>query len=536
MKPALWPRQGISLVLYALLYGLATLALHQHALLGWLWGRIDITQRDGLAILATIEALQLALAMLSVLVLGLVSRWLMKAVVAVLLVTNAVAQNYMQTYGIVLDPTMIGNILNTNPGEVAGVFHPSVVLQGVLWGVLPALVALALPVRCTPRLVVAGAAVLVAAGFVTVVYAASGTWLWFDENGRHVGPRMLPWAYVGNGARYAAEYQRRSRVAHPLPEAQVPALSEGQREVVVLVIGEAARADHLGLYGYDRNTTPFTEGLGVVAFPGGRSCATYTIGAIACILSHLGNAAQVNDPWEALPSYLQRAGIATLVRENNAGLPPLTVGLMQSGTDLRHCDVACAGPVLDEVLLSGLAEELAAPNPARRFVVLHLNGSHGPEYFRKYPPGFATFQPVCETTLLDQCTPQSLVNAYDNSLRYTDWVLAQLIELLAGLQDTRSLMLYVSDHGQSLGENGIYLHGLPNALAPEEQRRVPLLLWMDATFARARGLDPAALRRPVDNPQEWIFHTVLGAFGAQSPVYRPELDLLLPPSSGGTTP
>lgn len=527
-RPSTSPRRGMNLYLYVLVYGLATLVLHQWPLMSYLMGVITPLSRQGLAILTTLEVLQLVLIASLLLILGFVSIWLMKFVAAVLLVVNALAQYYMTSYGVVIDPTMIGNILNTDQAEAGGLIQPMMVLSVVLWGVIPALFALLVRVGRPHRLAVFVSVALVLALGAGTVYAASSTWLWFDDYGNRVGPRVLPWAYIGNGLRYGAEYQRRNRVPIALPDAVLPPPDpDGSREVVVLVIGEAARADHLAAFGYARPTTPFTQDLGVVAFPGGRSCATYTIGSVACILSYLGNEAEVSNPYEPLPSYLHRSGIDTVVRVNNSGLPPLRAEeIVQSGDLAVPCDgTECPDRVLDDVLLNGLADRINESDNRRVFVLLHFSGSHGPEYFRKYPPEFEVFTPVCRTTLVADCDSASLINAYDNSIRFTDYVLSELIGLLDALPNTQAMMLYVSDHGQSLGENGVYLHGLPNSIAPDAQRRVPLMAWMDGDYAAARGLDPQALVRPVDDPQDMIFHTVLGAFGLQSPIYRPEHDL-----------
>ena len=513
---------------YALIYAAVTLLLYQRALMGYVLEQIDPGTRDGLAVLALIEGLQITLSVLAMTVIGLVSPWAMKITGAALMIVNAAAQHYMLTYGVVLDPTMIGNILNTNPGEAGGLIHPQVLVTGVLWGVLPALVMLALPVRRGRLLRTLGALVVVLALTAGGVYAGAGVWLWFDQHNSRVGPRILPWGYVGNALRYAGEWQRRNRPAHPLPDPTLEPM-HGPRTLVVLVIGEAARRDHLAYFGYDRPTDPFTRDLGLVAFPDGRSCATYTIGSVACILSPQGDAAEVDDPYENLPAYLARAGVPVLVRENNTGLPPIPNVPVVTGFDLAaQCEGGCPEGTHDAILLRGLSEALEAQGGDRAFALLHFNGSHGPEYYRKYPPAFEEFTPTCQTTLINDCAPQSLVNAYDNSIRYTDWVLSQLIAQLDALPDTQVLLLYLSDHGQSLGEGGVYLHGLPNALAPEAQRMIPFLAWMDDDFARAHGLDPARLGRPIPDPQDRIFSTVLGALGIASPAYRADRDVLRP--------
>ncbi|EGD17047.1 sulfatase-like hydrolase/transferase, partial [Xanthomonas hortorum] len=105
---------------------------------------------------------------------------------------------------------------------------------------------------------------------------------------------------------------------------------------------------------------------------------------------------------------------------------------------------------------------------------------------------FERFKPVCKTADLGSCSRQDIVNAYDNSIGYTDHFLNQAIHTLRGLQDYDTAMIYVSD--QSLGEKGLYLHGVPYAIAPKEQTHVPMVMWFSPEFARDRGLDETCLR------------------------------------------
>lgn len=513
---------------YAVLYTVASLVLYQKPLLDYALPRIDIGSRDGLTILFLLEFVQGTLTVAALTLIGVLSVRLMKVVGASVMLVNAAVLYYMATYGVVIDPTMVGNILNTNSGEAGGLMHPKLFLWVALLGILPAAIALWIPVRRRSiRSLGSVFALLVA--LAGAVWAGAGVWLWFDDHNSNLGPRMLPWNYIGNSLRYAQASARRNRAPHLLPAPQLEPLS--QNTLVVVVIGEAARPDHLAFFGYERDTNPFTRDLGLLAFPGGRSCTTYTIGSVACILSPRGSSAEVDDPWEPLPSYAARAGVDTLVRINNSGTPLLPGVLVESSDQLATlCQGAdCPAATHDAVLLNGLPEWLSQP-AERRLLVLHFNGSHGPEYFRKYPEDFEVFTPVCETTLVRECTTQELVNAYDNSIRYTDWVMAQLIADLEAVPDTAILVLYVSDHGQSLGENGVYLHGLPNAIAPDEQRRIPFLVWMNDAFATAHALDRDALLRPEPDPQNMIFDTALGALGIGGDAYDPSRDLMRPES------
>lgn len=157
-----------------------------------------------------------------------------------------------------------------------------------------------------------------------------------------------------------------------------------------------------------------------------------------------------------------------------------------------------------------------------------MKGSHGPSYFKRYPLAFERFSPVCDNNQLDRCDRQSIVNAYDNSLSYTDYVLGQTIDLLKrNSQRFDTGMLYVSDHGESLGENGLYLHGLPYAMAPREQTHIPMLLWLSDGLARSAALDAGCLRQQSGRTlsHDNLFHSMLGLMKVQTSAYRADLDL-----------
>ena len=203
------------------------------------------------------------------------------------------------------------------------------------------------------------------------------------------------------------------------------------------------------------------------------------------------------------------------------------IGLYQRADDLRK---ACTGPACDglghdDALLYRLDDLLANAESRRIFVVLHLAGSHGPTYYRKVPAAFARFKPVCQSVDLGTCSPQSLVNAYDNTILYTDHVLAETIRILQAVPASDATMIYISDHGESLGEHGFYLHGAPNSIAPDAQRIVPFLVWMSPTFSASRKVSVRNMRAKAPFGDDNIFHSVLGAFGGRCAVYKPRFDL-----------
>ena len=187
--------------------------------------------------------------------------------------------------------------------------------------------------------------------------------------------------------------------------------------------------------------------------------------------------------------------------------------------------VDCPKQGYDAVLNWQLSDLIRQTESNRVFVTLHQTGSHGPAYYNKYPPEFEYFKPVCKTVQIAKCSDEELNNAYDNTIRYTDSLIADLITQLERMTDVNATLIYVSDHGQSLGEDGYYLHGAPIAFAPIEQREIPFLVWMSDGFQQSRGLSAATILRDETFPHDFPFHSVMGAFGLRSDIYKPQFDI-----------
>jgi lipid A ethanolaminephosphotransferase len=180
----------------------------------------------------------------------------------------------------------------------------------------------------------------------------------------------------------------------------------------------------------------------------------------------------------------------------------------------------CKGEMCDydEKLLNGLKEQIEGSRNNKILVVLHTSTSHGPTYSTKYPPGFEKFKPVCNSVELSKCTSEELVNAYDNTIVYTDYLLSRVIETLKQIPDYNSAMLFVSDHGESLGEKNLYMHGMPISLAPQEQYDIPFLVWLSDN-------NPQQLKPIIEATQGHVFHSVLNFLGVETPIYKEELNI-----------
>jgi lipid A ethanolaminephosphotransferase len=288
------------------------------------------------------------------------------------------------------------------------------------------------------------------------------------------------------------------------------------------------------LNGYEHQTTPELAKLDVVNFSDVTSCGTSTEVSLPCMFSRWGRA-NYNEhkirSEQSVLNVLARLGVNVLWRDNQAGCKGVCVG------DGIHVDnflgasvegLCQGGRCYDEVLLHDLKERLAS-NQGSTLVVLHQLGNHGPAYFSRYPPQFKRFTPTCDTAELRECSRETIVNSYDNAILYTDFVLSKTIELLkeeSGRFDTA--LLYVSDHGESLGDHGLYLHGMPYAIAPAEQKHVPMVIWTSPQFASSLGINESCMRERAKQPasHDNLFHTLLGVFGVQTSEYDREKDLL----------
>jgi lipid A ethanolaminephosphotransferase len=315
-------------------------------------------------------------------------------------------------------------------------------------------------------------------------------------------------------------------------DAKAPPLAAGSRpSLVVLVVGETARAQNFSLNGYPRATNPQLAQRNVINFPQATACGTSTEVSLPCMFSPYGRARYDEGAIlesESVLHVLARAGVGVVWRDNQSGCKGVCEGLPSQQLDRSPMPGLCEdGQCFDEILLEGM-DRVLRDRRGNLLVVMHQLGSHGPAYFKRYPASMKQFTPACETDDLRQCNPADIVNAYDNTLLYTDFFLGKVIDFLARAQETRdTAMLYVSDHGESLGEAGLYLHGMPYAIAPDVQTRVPFVIWLSPAFKAAKHIDEPCLQSRAQKPvsHDNLFHSMLGVFDVRTSVYDGTLDL-----------
>ena len=527
-----------------LLFALALwLALAGNLPLWWSVGRSLYAQRE--VWLVPMLAWGLALTAINMAVLALLvwPRWRRLAGV-VLLALVAVPSYFMLNYGVVIDSTMLDNVLHTDAREARELVTPGLMGTLVLGVALPGWWWWRQRVRAVPltsllkqQLGVAAAALLAALALLWGSFTDLAPLMRNDKSLRYlINPYNTLYAAArsvgGRAARAQQPLQPVGTDVAPLPVAA----SAEEAPLVVLVVGETARAANFGLGGYPRATTPRLAALRdageLVYFTQVQSCGTNTQTSVPCLFSPGGRASyDARRHEENLLDVVQRAGAAVLWLDNQSGCKGVCDRVPTVRTDrLGLPDLCAADECHDEVLLRELPRQLAQLSAeARRhgtLVVLHQMGSHGPAYFRRTPSAFKVFQPECINPQLSACPVEWVVNAYDNTIRYTDHVLAELIAQLRSRRGP-TLLLYVSDHGESLGESGSYLHGVPYAIAPREQIHVPMLLWTNTEMRNRLRLDWACVQRQAQAPasHDHVFHTIAGVLGLHTSVVDPGRDL-----------
>ena len=485
-------------------------------------------------------ALGVLLASAQFLLMALVAnRWTLKPLLAVLIVTAALAGHYMARYSVYFDATMMRNVLRTDIGEARELLSPALLLHLLLYAALP--LALLARVRIVNRplaraaLVRIGALLLASGVAVASLLAASQPFASLMRNHREVRYLITPGNVVWSlAAVLASDSRQAAKPRQPIGLDAKAGPSWAQRSkpmLLVMVVGETARAANWGLSGYARQTTPELAALPVINFSDVTSCGTNTEVSLPCMFAPVGrrdyDERRIRGS-EGLLHVLARAGVAVHWRDNQSGCKGVCDGLPNDSVQGLQVPGLCGdGRCLDEGLLHGLDQRLAQAK-GTQLLVLHQLGNHGPSYFRRYPAAFARFTPACESDDLQQCTREQIVNAYDNALLYTDHLLAQLIGQLAAHADSvDAAMLYVSDHGESLGENRLFLHGIPYPIAPDVQTRVPMVMWATPGFAAATGLDLACLREQAQRASirhDHLFHSLLGLLDVRTKLYEPQWD------------
>lgn len=500
------------------------------------FGRVWAVYGDGGTSLLALASLPVALGLATTMLLGCIAIGrLARYVLAIAVVFAAGAAYFMDSFGIVINDEMLQNVAQTQAAEALDLLNPRLAAYLLGLGILPAAILLRIPplqrgwgreLASRLGLLAMTTALLAAIGLGFGDFYAS-----FIREHKEIRSYANP-AYPF----YSAIKYLKTRMADADrgtalvigADAKRPA-EDIHRELVIVVVGETARADRFSLNGYSRLTNPKLAGEQVVSFTGMRSCGTSTAVSVPCMFSGLGReqfSGGAARQRENVLDVIQRTGAYVLWLDNNSDSKGVAARIPYESYRTPATNPACDDECRDEGMLRHL-QQIIDSRPERDIViVLHQMGNHGPAYHKRYPPAFEKFTPACHNNDLSRCTSDEIGNAYDNAILYTDHFLSSVIALLKR-NDARfeTAMFYLSDHGESLGEGGVYLHGLPYAVAPKEQTHVPAIMWFGAAFDE---VDPAALRRQRDRPlsHDNLFHTLLGFLEIETDAYRADMDIL----------
>lgn len=486
-------------------------ALFHFPLFGFVRSNLALDSASALLLFASLVLFLFALVAFVPLLLALISFRLTKIWLALTSLTNALAVYFVSTYGVFLDKTMMGNLFNTNIAESSAFLSFKMVLWIFALGIIPAIFVLALKVAKPTRKALAKFSGLIFLALILLAGINFKNLLWLDKHAKQLGALAMPYSYIINSARYFQSELAKNKREIALPNAHI---TNDKKSVLVLVIGESARAKNFSLYGYLRETNPLLSKIktgGGLKYFNAKSSTTYTSASIKNMLSHKDS----GDLYEILPNYLARAGVSVVWRSSNWGEPPLHLQNIMRYNELAQI-YAPFDDGYESALVANLSEEIKAQESPKVLIIIHTSTSHGPTYYKKYPPKFEKFTPVCKSVEPKGCAQSEIINAYDNTILYTDFLLHSIIEQLRKLGNYDSAMIYVSDHGESLGENGVYMHGIPLAFAPKEQYEIPFIVWSSNTN-RIKDLTEAT--------HFHIFHSVLAFLGVDSEVFNEGLNI-----------
>ncbi len=467
--------------------------------------------------------------------------WL-KPVLSVFFLSAASGAYFMVSYGIVIDSTMITNVVQTDTKEALDLLNWRMLISLLVLGILPCWVLWKTPLQVLRlRQQIWSNTLTAVVSVVVIVAALLAIFQDFSSIMRnHTQLRYLvnPLnSYYAIGMVAAKPFQHDNKTLLPIGrDAQMATPKSNEKPpLLLLVLGETARMGNFGVNGYERQTTPALAKENIISLKGVMSCGTSTATSVPCMFSHLGKEAfeARQNNYESLIDVLHHAGLAVLWIDNQSGCKGVCERVPQALTkELKHPTLCKDGECFDEIMLHQLDERIQALPAERRakgvVVVMHQMGSHGPAYYKRVPDAFKKFQPECKSNALQECSREQVVNSFDNTILYTDHFLGQAIQWLKKSEATAApAMLYVSDHGESLGENNLYLHGLPYRVAPDVQKRVPWITWWSPQFEKQMGLSRTCLQNKVQKPltHDNYFHSVLGLVNVSSEVYQAKLDV-----------
>lgn len=460
-----------------------------------------------------------------------------KPLIMLLLVFSSASDYALRHLGIVINSEMIRNVMETNVREASDLMTLHTFFYILMTGIIPAIFVYRTNIIFQPfkkeffrRLAYSLSGVLLIGLIASVSYKEYAS---FGRNNKQVRYYINTFNYLYAVGRYYKKTRDAKREFVILD--QTPTTSPdkaNQPRVVILVVGETARAQNFSLYGYEKETNPLlSKNNEIISFKNVTSCGTATAVSLPCMFSHFTRKQfSVTKALytQNLLDIAQTAGYDIVWKDNDDGCKKVCDRVGKIDAKDGNKQPYCFGDYChDDILIDGLKTRLSNITKDT-VIVLHMMGSHGPTYFKRYPDQFKKFRPACDTANLQDCSQEQIINTYDNTIVYTDYIISSVIDILKKYPQLQSSMLYVSDHGESLGENNIYLHGLPFSIAPDVQKKVPMILWLSKSAEQSLNIDDTCLRQQAETgafSHDNYFHSVLRLLSIQSTAYEENLDI-----------
>ncbi|RAY64629.1 MCR-9 family phosphoethanolamine--lipid A transferase [Enterobacter kobei] len=466
-------------------------------------------------------------------------RFLLKPFFALLFITGSLVSYSTLKYKVMFDQTMIQNIIETNPQEAHSYLNGSIIIWFVFTGILPAILLFSIKIQYPEkwykgiayRLLSVLASLSLIAGVAALYYQDYAS---VGRNNSTLNKEIIPANYAYSTFQYVKDTYFTTKVPfQTLGNDAKRVVAHEKPTLMFLVIGETARSQNFSMNGYSRDTNAFTsKSGGVISFKNMHSCGTATAISVPCMFSNMNRTEYDSKKASNSENFLdivQKTGVSLLWKENDGGCKGVCSRIPTVEIKPSDNPKLCDGKTChDEVMLENLDDEIAKML-GDKLVAFHIIGSHGPTYYLRYPAEHRHFMPECARSDIENCTQEQLVNTYDNTLRYTDYVLAEMIEKLKNYSDQyNTVLLYVSDHGESLGESGLYLHGTPYKLAPDQQTHIPMQVWMSPGFIAGKHINMSCLENNAAKKSyshDNLFSSILGLWDVSTSVYNPDRDL-----------
>ncbi|MBR4897612.1 MAG: phosphoethanolamine--lipid A transferase EptA [Prevotella sp.] len=522
-------RKPISLFAFSCIVSIATLLLYNIPFFNYVVNNTNEGAGGKTILLASLVVIMLVVNFMMTYLVMFLMRMGGRILLAILSIINATAVYFILTYSVIIDEVTIKNVFNTRYSEASGFFSWSMWLSIFVFGVLPVLFCLLQPVvfgKAKKMIIYCGSALAIV---LAVALVNINQTLWISQHDTELGGLLQPWSYLVNTIRVISINHDKQAEEIKLPDGSI---TDNEKTVVVLVIGESARKANFQLYGYERYTNPLLSKRKDLKVYEATSCATYTTAGTKAILEPQNS----DNLYELLPNYAFRTGVDVAWRTSNWGEPPIHIDEY-----LTNLELAKQYPEeninYDGILFAGLRQRIESSKKNKVLIILHTSISHGPKYADKYPKEFEVYKPVARNVEEGEKNVGMLVNAYDNTIRYTDFLLDSLINTLHAMTDWHSAMIYISDHGESLGENKMFMHGIPMKVAPKVQYEIPFLVWISENFrdykstsSERSDMTPNSSKKeegelPAVLEQHYIFHSVLNLLSIDSPAYNKDYDI-----------